>query len=245
MLPNSTYTESERIKAVPGQCGDLTKRPHCVKIVTVAGAIEAHLDHSRATQQNNIHEPDASQGYAFVRPEAGVFCTQETKKELLMKRRRIYTLLAIAALPLTLLLTLLTASPLASTAVPRPEWQPLESLTALNSTEATESDAPLSVFSVPSAASVVQSPAATTHVPAALRSTPVMFIRTRQGLLCQGCFCRRRDPNLPGSYHPGSLLTVPQQRPLAAVEAQVRIENVRMTNVRYLFRRFVDDGADS
>ena len=36
--------------------------------------------------------------------------------------------------------------------------QPLESLTALNSTEATERGAPLSVFSVPSVASVVQSP---------------------------------------------------------------------------------------
>ena len=43
-------------------------------------------------------------------------------------------------------------------AAPRLERQPLESLTALNGTEATESGAPLSVFSVPSAASVVQSP---------------------------------------------------------------------------------------
>ena len=43
-------------------------------------------------------------------------------------------------------------------AAPRLERQPLESLTALNSTEATERSAPLSVFSVPSVASVVQSP---------------------------------------------------------------------------------------
>ena len=40
-------------------------------------------------------------------------------------------------------------------AAPCLERQPLESLTALNSTETTESDAPLSAFSVPSVASVV------------------------------------------------------------------------------------------
>ena len=92
-----------------------------------------------------------------------------------MKQRRIYTLLTIAALALTLLL-ILTAPPLASTAAPHLERQPLESLTALNSTEATERGAPLSAFSVPSVASVVQSPGTTTRISAALRSSPVMFI---------------------------------------------------------------------
>ena len=52
-------------------------------------------------------------------------------------------------------------------AAPRLERQPLESLTALNSTEATERGAPLSAFSVPSVASVVQSPGTTTRVSAA------------------------------------------------------------------------------
>ena len=46
-------------------------------------------------------------------------------------------------------------------AAPRLEWQPLESLTGLNSTKATESGIPLSAFSVPSVASVVQSPGTT------------------------------------------------------------------------------------
>ena len=41
-------------------------------------------------------------------------------------------------------------------AAPRLERQPFESLTALNSTEATERGAPLSVFSVLSVASVIQ-----------------------------------------------------------------------------------------
>ncbi len=67
-------------------------------------------------------------------------------------------------------------------AAPRLERQPLESLTALNSTDleaeaaATERGAPLSVVSVLSAASVVQSPGTTTRVSAALHSSPVMFI---------------------------------------------------------------------
>ena len=61
-------------------------------------------------------------------------------------------------------------------AAPHPERQPLESLTALNGTEATESGDPLSVVSVTSVASVVQSPGATTRISAALRSAPVMFI---------------------------------------------------------------------
>jgi len=63
-----------------------------------------------------------------------------------MERKRINAVLPVAALVLILLIP--TALPRASTAAPRLERQPLESLTALNSTEATESDAPLSVFSV-------------------------------------------------------------------------------------------------
>ena len=43
-------------------------------------------------------------------------------------------------------------------AAPGLERRPLESLSALNSTEATERGTPISVVSVPSAASVVQSP---------------------------------------------------------------------------------------
>ena len=93
-----------------------------------------------------------------------------------MKQRRINAALTIAALALTALL-ILTALPLAGTAAPRLERQPLESLAALNSTEATERGAPLSAFSAPSVASVVQSPGTTTRVSAALRSTPVMFIK--------------------------------------------------------------------
>ena len=92
-----------------------------------------------------------------------------------MKRRRLFVTLTVVALALTTLL-IPTTLPLASTAAPRLEQQPLESLTALNSTEATEGGAPLSAFSVPSAASVVQSPDTTTRVSAALRSSPVMFI---------------------------------------------------------------------
>ena len=67
----------------------------------------------------------------------------------------------------------------------RLERQPLESLTALNSTEATEHGAP-------SAASAVQSPGATTRVSTALHSAPVMFIENvgqfdyREGLLASG-----------------------------------------------------------
>jgi len=84
-------------------------------------------------------------------------------------------LFIVAALALTALL-ILTALPLASTAAPRLEPEPPESLTALNSTEATERGAPLSAFSAPSAASVVQSPGTTTRISATLRSSPVMFI---------------------------------------------------------------------
>ena len=74
-------------------------------------------------------------------------------------------------------------------AAPRLERQPLESLTALNSTDleaeaaATESDAPLTVVSVPSVASVVQSSGTTTRVSAALGSGPVMFIENVGQLL--------------------------------------------------------------
>jgi len=84
-------------------------------------------------------------------------------------------LFTAAALALTALL-ILTALPLASTAAPRLEPRPPESLTALNSTEVTERDASLSVFSAPSTASVVQPPGTTTRISAALRSSPVMFI---------------------------------------------------------------------
>ena len=52
----------------------------------------------------------------------------------------------------------------------------MESLITLNGTEATESGDPLSIVSVTSVASVVQSPGATTRISAALRSAPVMFI---------------------------------------------------------------------
>ncbi len=92
-----------------------------------------------------------------------------------MKQRRINATLIIAALTLTALL-ILTTLPQAGTAASRLERQPLESLTALNSTDATESGAPLSAFSVPSVASVVQPSGATTRVSAALHSSPVMFI---------------------------------------------------------------------
>ncbi len=61
-------------------------------------------------------------------------------------------------------------------AAPRLEREPLESLTGLNSTEATERGAPLSAFSASSVASVVQPPGTTTRVSTALRSAPVMFI---------------------------------------------------------------------
>ena len=84
-----------------------------------------------------------------------------------MKRRRLFVTLTITALALTTLFP--TVLPLASIAAPRLKRQPLESLTGLNSTEATESGAP-------SVASVVQSPGTTTPVSAALRSAPVMFI---------------------------------------------------------------------
>jgi hypothetical protein len=69
-----------------------------------------------------------------------------------MKKRHMSAILAIAALALSILI-ILTALPLAGTAAPRLERQPLESLTALNSTDleaeaaATERGAPLSVFS--------------------------------------------------------------------------------------------------
>jgi len=91
-----------------------------------------------------------------------------------MERKRINAVLIVAALALTLLIP--TALPLASTAARHLEQQPLESLTALNSTEATERGASLSAFSVPLAASVVQSPGTTTRISTALRSAPVMFI---------------------------------------------------------------------
>ena len=92
-----------------------------------------------------------------------------------MKQRRINATLAIAALALAALL-ILSALPRAGTAAPRLERQPLESLSALNAAEVAERGVPLSAFSAPSAASVVQSPGTTTHVSAALRSAPVMFI---------------------------------------------------------------------
>lgn len=60
--------------------------------------------------------------------------------------------LAIVALTLTTLL-ILTALPLTGTAASRLERQPLESLTALNGTEATERGAALSAFSTPGGAS--------------------------------------------------------------------------------------------
>jgi len=53
---------------------------------------------------------------------------------------------------------ILTTLPLTSTAAPRLEPQPPESLTALNSAEATENSVRLSAFSASSAASVVQPP---------------------------------------------------------------------------------------
>ncbi len=59
MLPNSTETtEFERIKR-PCQAagGNLTKGLHCAKMVVIAGAIEAHLDRSRATQQTTYPNP--------------------------------------------------------------------------------------------------------------------------------------------------------------------------------------------
>ena len=59
MLPNSTEaTEFERMKR-PYQAtvGDLTKDLHCAKMLVVAGAIEAHLDRSRATQQTTFPNP--------------------------------------------------------------------------------------------------------------------------------------------------------------------------------------------
>jgi len=102
-------------------------------------------------------------------------CTELVEvKEFPMKQRRINATLTVV-LALTSLLVL-TPLPRASTATPRLERQPLESLTTLNSTEATERGAPLSAFSVPSAASVVQSPGTTSRVSTALRNAPVMFI---------------------------------------------------------------------
>jgi hypothetical protein len=83
-----------------------------------------------------------------------------------MKKRHMSAILAIAALALSILI-ILTALPLAGTAAPRLERQPLESLTALNSTDleaeaaATERGASLSAFSVPPAASVVELPGTT------------------------------------------------------------------------------------
>jgi len=59
-----------------------------------------------------------------------------------MKQRRINAALTITALALTAFL-ILTTLPRAGTAAPRLEGHPLESLTALNSTEATESGASL------------------------------------------------------------------------------------------------------
>ncbi len=104
-----------------------------------------------------------------------------------MKKRRINVTLAIAALALTALL-IPTALPRASTAASRLERQPLESLSTLNAAEATESSAPLSAFSVPSVASVVQSPGTTTRVSAALRSTPIMFIENAGQFAEDACF---------------------------------------------------------
>ena len=65
-----------------------------------------------------------------------------------MKQRHINAPFTLAALALTILL-ILTALPLASTVADRLERQPLESLTALNTAEATEHGAS-------SAASAVQ-----------------------------------------------------------------------------------------
>jgi len=78
-------------------------------------------------------------------------------------------------LPLITLLILIALSQ-AGTAALGLERQRLESLTGLNTAEATERGAPLSAFSAPSAAPAVQSLDTTTCVSAALRSAPVMFI---------------------------------------------------------------------
>jgi hypothetical protein len=107
-----------------------------------------------------------------------------------MKRKRINAVLTVAALALTLLI--LTVLPLASTAAPRLERQPLESLTALNSVETTEGGTPLSAFSVPSATSAVQSPGTTTRISAALRSSPVMFIENVSQFDTRACFLMRQ-----------------------------------------------------
>jgi hypothetical protein len=97
---------------------------------------------------DSIPEPDASQGRALARPEAGVLHLQVVRldlaaevKELAMKQRLINTILTIAVLALTALL-ILTALPLAGIAAPRLDRQPLESLPELNCAEATERGAP-------------------------------------------------------------------------------------------------------
>jgi len=75
MLPNSTETtEFERTKS-PCQAngGDLTKRLHCDKMVTVAGAIESHLDHSRATQQTTFPNPTPAKAVLSHAPKLAFF----------------------------------------------------------------------------------------------------------------------------------------------------------------------------
>jgi pimeloyl-ACP methyl ester carboxylesterase len=104
-----------------------------------------------------------------------------------MKQIRINAILTNAALALTVIL-ILTVLPRASTAAPRLKQQPLESLSALNTTETTERRAPLSAFSAPSAASVVQPSGTTTRISAALRSNPVMLIETVGQFNERACF---------------------------------------------------------
>ena len=87
-----------------------------------------------------------------------------------MKQRRINALFTIAALALTILF-ILTALSLTGTAAPRLERQPLESLTGLNSTEATESSVPFSAFNAYSGASVTQSPGTTSRISVASDGT--------------------------------------------------------------------------
>ena len=74
-----------------------------------------------------------------------------------MKQRRTNATLIIVALALATLL-ILTALPPASTAAPRLERQPLESLSALNTAETTERGAFLSAFSSSSAFERIKKP---------------------------------------------------------------------------------------
>jgi len=76
MLPNSAEaTEFERTKRpCQGNGGDLTKRLHCVKMVAVAGAIEAHLDHSRATPQTTFTNPTPAKAVLSRALKLAFFC---------------------------------------------------------------------------------------------------------------------------------------------------------------------------